>query len=177
LQQELLHLSLGQADADFIHFERPDFSDIIENHTLDMITTRRNSYSVLAFCGSPILAGELHHLKINNDMVAAVTGNKRHQMEFMSESYGGGKSSKSSQKSKVSSNTTKSTESCRQDDILGVHTTHGGSDTDTDTNADPGEVAVFEETTPNHTHLTIREVTTYGRTSRSSSMGSDRFFR
>jgi hypothetical protein len=91
LKEEILNYSLGPGACDCIHFERPDFTDIIENHTLDMITTRRNSYSILAFCGSPALAGELHHLKINNDMVAAVTGNELHQMEFVSESYGGGK--------------------------------------------------------------------------------------
>ena len=91
LKEEILDYSLGPGGCDCIQFERPDFTEIIENHTLDMITTRRNSYSILAFCGSPTLAGELHHLKINNDMVAAVTGNELHQMEFVSESYGGGK--------------------------------------------------------------------------------------
>jgi hypothetical protein len=48
------------------------------------------------FCRSPVLAGNLHYLKINNDMVAAVIGKnyKRHQMEFVSQSYGGSKASK-----------------------------------------------------------------------------------
>jgi hypothetical protein len=94
LKEELLNHSL----CDCVRFERPDFTEIIENHTLDMITTRGNSYSVLAFCGSPALADELHHLKINNDMVAAVTGNESHQMEFVSESYGGGKATNTAEK-------------------------------------------------------------------------------
>jgi hypothetical protein len=163
LKQELLHQSLGQGTCDSIRFERPDFAEIIENHTLDMITTRRNSYSVLAFCGSPILAGNLHHLKINNDMVAAVTGNKRHQMEFVSESYGGSKGGK-----KKASNATNSAESAdRQDVLQGEHLLGGGSDTDTDTSPDPGEVVGGKPT-----RLTTREVTTYGRTSPSSSMES-----
>jgi hypothetical protein len=162
LQQELLHLSLG-GQSGCIHFERPDFGAIIENHTLDRISTRRNSVTVLAFCGSPTLARELHHLKINNDMVAAVTGHKRHQMEFMSESYGGGSSQKKA------SNNTKSIES-RPDVLEGVHHTFGGWDTDTDdTDPDPGEVVLEEEPI---TGLTIRKVTMYGRTRRSCSMES-----
>jgi hypothetical protein len=162
LKQELLHHSLGQGRCDCIHFERPDFNEIIENHTLDMITTRRNSYSVLAFCGSPTLAGELHHLKINNDMVAAVTGNKRHQMEFVSESYGGSKGSK-----KKASNARKSAVQEREDVLEEEFIVLDGSDTDTDTSPDPGEVVVVEPT-----RLTTREVTTYGRISPSSSMES-----
>jgi predicted ferric reductase len=89
LKQQLLTHSLGQDGCDCVRFERPDLAGIIENHTLDMITTRRNSYTVLAFCGSPTLAKELHHLKINNDMVTSVTGSKKHQMDFVSDSYGG----------------------------------------------------------------------------------------
>jgi ferredoxin-NADP reductase len=175
LKQELLHHSLGQAGQipsqgqsqsqegtsfdSCIRFERPDFADIIEHHTLDMITTRRNSYSVLAFCGSPVLAGNLHYLKINNDMVAAVTGNKRHQMEFVSESYGGSKASKGSKKKKVSS-ATKSAES-RPDVPTEEHLLGSGSDTDTVTSPDPGEVVVAGEAP----RLTTREVTMYGRNS------------
>jgi hypothetical protein len=158
LKQELLLHSL----SDCIHFERPDFAEIIENHTLDMITTRRNSYSVLSFCGSPVLAGALHYLKINNDMVAAVTGNKRHQMEFVSESYGGSKASK-----KKVSNTTKRTESGQGEHLLG-----SGSYTDTDTSPDPGEVVVVVGE-PNK-RLTPREVTMYGRNSEVTTYGHGR---
>jgi hypothetical protein len=78
-----------------IKFRRADFSKVIEDHSIDLIGNRRNSQSLLAFCGSPALARELHHHKISNDMVVAITGNRKHQMEFMSESYGGGKSSTS----------------------------------------------------------------------------------
>jgi hypothetical protein len=77
-----------------IHFGRPDLEKIIENHTLDLIATRRSSCSVLAFCGSPELSLSLHQHKISNDMLTAITGNKRHQMEYVSESYGGVKKSK-----------------------------------------------------------------------------------
>lgn len=72
-----------------IHFGRPDFGTLVEDHTLQMITTRKKSYSLLAFCGSRDVAKEIHHHKISNDMITAVTGNKAHQMEFVSESYGG----------------------------------------------------------------------------------------
>jgi hypothetical protein len=151
LQQELLLHSL----SNYVRFERPDFAEIIEHHTLDMITTRRNSYSVLSFCGSPVLAGVLHHLKINNDMVAAVTGNKRHQMEFVSESYGGSKAS--SKKEKTASSATLR----RPDVLMEEHLlAGGGSDTDTDTSPDPGEVVVVVGEAP--TRLTTREVTVYG---------------
>jgi hypothetical protein len=74
-----------------IKFGRADFSKVIEDHSLDLIATRRNSQSLLAFCGSPALAREIHSCKISNDMVLAITGNKKHHMGFVSESYGGAK--------------------------------------------------------------------------------------
>jgi hypothetical protein len=83
-----------------IHFGRPDLEKIIENHTLNLIATRRSSCSVLAFCGSPELSLSLHQHKISNDMLTAITGNKRHQMEYVSESYGGVKKSKPKPKPK-----------------------------------------------------------------------------
>jgi hypothetical protein len=66
----------------------------IEVHTLNLIDTRRSSCSLLAFCGSPELSLSLHQHKISNDMLTVITGNKRHQMEYVSESYGGVKKSK-----------------------------------------------------------------------------------
>jgi hypothetical protein len=87
LQRELRKFSLYQSGA--VHFERPDFARLIENHTLKMICTRKKSYSLLAFCGSPEVAQEINHQKISNDMITAITGNKQHQMEYVSESYGG----------------------------------------------------------------------------------------
>ena len=77
-----------------LSFHRPSFMELIENHTVDVVCSRRNSSSLLAFCGSPTLATEIHSMKISNDMVTAITGNKRHQMEFISESYGGKKASR-----------------------------------------------------------------------------------
>jgi hypothetical protein len=92
LRRELLGTDLYKSGA--IAFSRPDLPKVIEDHTIDMICSKRNSYSLLAFCGSPSLGREIHHHKISNDMMTAITGNKRHQMEFVSESYGGVKASK-----------------------------------------------------------------------------------
>ncbi|CAB9516820.1 oxidase homolog protein [Seminavis robusta] len=90
LMNELAETRLGE----FIHFERPDFGSLIEDHSLDLISSRPKSTSVLAFCGSPELSAEIHHEKISNDMLLAITGSKQHQMEFVSESYGGSKPNK-----------------------------------------------------------------------------------
>jgi len=95
--REVLKRELGKTSlykSGLIRFGRPDFATVIGDYTLELVTTRRNSYSLLAFCGSPKLAQELHHCKISNDMVTAVTGYKKHQMEFISESYRGVKSRK-----------------------------------------------------------------------------------
>ena len=74
---------------------RADMKKVIEDHTIELIHTRYNSRSLLAFCGSPLLAKTVHYDKISNDMVTAMTGNcQSHVMEFTSESYGGAKSSK-----------------------------------------------------------------------------------
>jgi predicted ferric reductase len=89
LQNESHYTALSQN----VWFGRPDFGRIIEDHSLELICKRRSSYSLLAFCGSPQLAQDLHHCKISNDMLTAITGNKKHQMEFVSESYGGVKKS------------------------------------------------------------------------------------
>lgn len=68
---------------------RPNFEEVVQDFTLELICTRRNSYSLLAFCGSPQLASQLHQAKISNEMIASITGNKQHQLEFLSESFGG----------------------------------------------------------------------------------------
>jgi hypothetical protein len=72
-----------------IRFRRANLTKVIEGHTVDLVNTRTSSRSLLAFCGSSSLAREVHYSKISNDMVTAMTGNKNHQMEFVSESYGG----------------------------------------------------------------------------------------
>lgn len=72
-----------------IHFGRPNFSALIQANTIELIATRRRSQNLLAYVGSPQLAQEIHHHKISNDIVTAITGNEKHQMEFVSESYGG----------------------------------------------------------------------------------------
>lgn len=74
----------------FVHLRRPDFSLMIQNHTIELIAKRRYSHSLLAYVGSAQLASEIHHNKISNDMVTAITGHsKNHQMDFVAESYGG----------------------------------------------------------------------------------------
>jgi len=72
-----------------ITYGRLDVASWIQNHTIRMIDCHKRSYSLLAFCGSPKLADEIHQFKISNDMITAITGHKHHQMEFVSESYGG----------------------------------------------------------------------------------------
>jgi len=72
-----------------ITFGRLDIGQWIQDHTLRMIDNHKRSYSLLAFCGSPKLSSQIHQDKISNDMITAITGNKKHQMEFLSESYGG----------------------------------------------------------------------------------------
>ena len=89
LKRELRGSPLYESGA--IHFGRPDFGRLIEDHTIDMISSRRTSNSLLAYVGSPELAREIHRLKISNDMTTAITGNKRHQMEFVAENYGNAK--------------------------------------------------------------------------------------
>ena len=67
---------------------------VVEDHTLEMIRTRVNSHTLLAFCGSQAFARDMHQIKISNDMITAMTGNcHSHVMEFCSDSYGGADSS------------------------------------------------------------------------------------
>lgn len=72
-----------------IHFGRPNFGKIIEDHSIRLANTKDFSYSFLAFCGSPKLSNELSKLKISNDLLKNILGYKRHNMEYHSESYGG----------------------------------------------------------------------------------------
>ena len=75
-----------------IEFQRPDILKVIEDHTIELINSRANSHSLLAFCGSPSLANEIHYNKISNDMITAMTGHcQSHIMDYVSESYGGKK--------------------------------------------------------------------------------------
>jgi hypothetical protein len=92
LKQQIVIYSLGPRLLRLCSFECPDLLEIIENHTLGMITTtRRDSYNSIGLCGSPTLVKETHQLKINGVTVvaAAVTGNKRYHMDSVSDSYGG----------------------------------------------------------------------------------------
>ena len=87
LRSDLSTMSLYQQG--FVHFARPEFNEIIENQTLEVIDESRTSNTLLAFCGSPQLANLIHQYQVSNFMLAAVTGHKKHQMNFVSETYGG----------------------------------------------------------------------------------------
>jgi hypothetical protein len=97
--QAAKHLLLRELHESSLHrrgwivFERPDFEKILEKHSLDVICSQRQtsgcSSTLLSFCGSPVLGQIIHQAKINNDMTLFMTGNKKHQMEFVSDSYGG----------------------------------------------------------------------------------------
>lgn len=87
LRSELGEGSLWCAGA--IHLGRPNLDQVLQDYTIDLIEQEQtSSQSMLAFCGSPALASTLHHCKISTDLVKAITGHKRHQMEFHAESYG-----------------------------------------------------------------------------------------
>ena len=87
LEKEICNTLLYKSGS--VHFDRPDFSAMIQDHTIELITTRRHSQSLLAYVGSPQLAQDIHRCKISNDMVTAITGHKKQEMEFVSISHGG----------------------------------------------------------------------------------------
>lgn len=89
LQKDLEDTALFHHGCIHLTGRRPNLQELIQNYTLELVCTRRNSYSLLAFCGSPQLAMEIHQAKISNEMITSITGNKNHQMEFISESFGG----------------------------------------------------------------------------------------
>mmetsp|Transcript_9287 Transcript_9287/g.13747 ORF Transcript_9287/g.13747 Transcript_9287/m.13747 type:complete len:959 (+) Transcript_9287:157-3033(+) len=77
-----------------IKFGRPIFQDIIDHNITDRIieansfTGKYCSNTLLAFCGSPSLANEVHRAKILTDMTTVISGNNYHCIDFVSESYG-----------------------------------------------------------------------------------------
>eukprot|EP00523_Entomoneis_sp_CCMP467_P009232 CAMPEP_0168737822 /NCGR_PEP_ID=MMETSP0724-20121128/10600_1 /TAXON_ID=265536 /ORGANISM="Amphiprora sp., Strain CCMP467" /LENGTH=857 /DNA_ID=CAMNT_0008785115 /DNA_START=132 /DNA_END=2705 /DNA_ORIENTATION=+ len=91
LEEELSKSSLlYQHGFVFVRFGRPNFGEIIQSHSVDLVSQNiRSSNTLVAFCGSPMLAKKIHSLKVSNDMVMAMTGHKKHQSTFVSESYGG----------------------------------------------------------------------------------------
>jgi hypothetical protein len=97
LQKEFENTDFFRSGA--IRRGRASMKQVIEDHTIEMINTKFNSHSLLAFCGSPQLAREIHRIKISNDMITAMTGNcQSHVMDFVSESYGGVDSSEKKKK-------------------------------------------------------------------------------
>jgi hypothetical protein len=74
LVEELSKTKLYQQG--FVHFGRPNFGELIENHTIGLIDRgSRSSNTLFAFCGSPVRAQELHRCKVSNNMVTAITSN------------------------------------------------------------------------------------------------------
>lgn len=105
LQKELQGTPLYESGC--IHFERPDFPTVIQEHTLELVCNRRHAFSLLAFCGSPELSSFVHQCKISNDMITSITGYKNHQMEYVSESYGGFKNKQLSRRKLTSTSSLK----------------------------------------------------------------------
>lgn len=76
-----------------VKFGRPDLPSLIRQHTIELAETLTQSQTLLAYVGSPSLANEIHHHKVSNEVVCAITGYKNHQMEYVSDSHGGARSS------------------------------------------------------------------------------------
>jgi len=84
-----------------IRFRRPNIWRVIEDHTIELINSRVNSHSLLAFCGGASLSDEIQYNKISNDVITAMTGHyQSHMMDYVSESYGRKKASPSHKKLK-----------------------------------------------------------------------------
>ncbi|KAL3899197.1 MAG: hypothetical protein SGARI_006515 [Bacillariaceae sp.] len=97
LQKEFESTAFYQSGA--MRRGRASMKQVIEDHTIEMVNTRFNSHSLLAFCGSPQFASDIHRTKISNDMITAMTGHcQSHVMDFLSESYGGADSSEKKKK-------------------------------------------------------------------------------
>ncbi|KAK1738802.1 hypothetical protein QTG54_010118 [Skeletonema marinoi] len=73
-------------------FIRPKLGQIVEDYVVDLIE-RHPAYSstLLAFCGGPKVSGVLAEVRSNVELLAAATGHSSHQLDFVSESYGGAK--------------------------------------------------------------------------------------
>jgi hypothetical protein len=68
--EEMLQLSTLYQQG-MIQFAEPNFAEILQDHTLELIKTRQSSQSLVAFSGSSQLAKELHQCKISNDIVVS----------------------------------------------------------------------------------------------------------
>lgn len=77
-----------------VKFGRPNFQEIIDDNITDRLIEANSfigkycSNTLLAFCGSPALANEVHRSKILTDMTTVISGNDYHCIDFVSESYG-----------------------------------------------------------------------------------------
>ena len=87
LYQEVKGTSLFQSGC--VHVGRPNFASIIEDHSIGLVCTRRTSSTLLFHVGSEALAREIHQCKLLNDVNLALTGNKKHTMEYVTDNYGG----------------------------------------------------------------------------------------
>eukprot|EP00984_Skeletonema_dohrnii_P017190 scaffold7773_cov88-Skeletonema_dohrnii-CCMP3373.AAC.1 len=84
------------------------------------------SSTLLAFCGGPKVSGVLAEVRSNVELLAAATGYSSHQLDFVSESYGGAKPKPKGGTSKEASKKEDSNESLwdvvRQETIQTVNT-------------------------------------------------------
>lgn len=87
LRSELADTMLYQRGM--VTFGHPEMTEIVENHTLELIEECRASSSLFAFCGSREVAKHMRMLKVSHDMLVRITGYKKHRMEMSTLTYGG----------------------------------------------------------------------------------------
>ncbi|CAB9505269.1 expressed unknown protein [Seminavis robusta] len=70
---------------------RARFDEILENHTIELAKSEsRQSVTLLTYCGGSNAKKTLREAKIRCDLLAAATGNEKHQMDFVAENFGPG---------------------------------------------------------------------------------------
>merc|ERR1739844_672074 len=77
-----------------LKFERPDFTRILEQHTIERMLNKMSlaaSRTLVAFCGSPALGSFVKEVKIRNDLGMFIAGVDNHVTDLVIESYGGTK--------------------------------------------------------------------------------------
>jgi hypothetical protein len=102
LRTELADSTLYQRGM--VTFGRPKLTDIIENHTIELIEESRASHTLLAFCGSPRMASCIGKQKVSHDLACQVTGRQKHRMDYICETSGGTKPERRKSRGRSSSN-------------------------------------------------------------------------
>jgi hypothetical protein len=93
LKTEIAETALFRAGC--LYFGRPDLGSIVENHSLELISSHSSSYSLLSFCGSVEMSTELQGVKVTTDMLKTIAGHgTNHQMEYESECRAGARKRK-----------------------------------------------------------------------------------